>query len=56
VEMLHQANGLRVVASGLHVPDAQEVAEAVPENRGDLAPPVGDDDSWHAVPRNPTLR
>jgi hypothetical protein len=35
--------------------DAQDVAEAVPEGRGELVPLVRRDDCWHAIPRDPTL-
>jgi hypothetical protein len=40
VEPLDQPIGLRVVSGGLNVLDAQGVAEAVPEGRGELAPPA----------------
>jgi hypothetical protein len=56
VKVLHQAVGLWVVGSGLHMPDAQDVAEAIPEGRGEQVPPVGGDYCWHAIPRNSTLR
>jgi hypothetical protein len=54
--VLYLAVGLPVVGRGLHVPDAQDAAEAVPDGRGELAPPVGGDDCRHAIPCNPTLR